>query len=182
MIRQRTGQVLFLAAVLVAGMQTAAAQNSIIEELRKQWEATGNQIYTMAEAVPEAKYDFKPTPEVRSFREQLIHLASENYMFMGFAAGTGSPVDRSSLNDLRSRAEILQALTESYDYGDKVLADLNDQKLLDMVPFFRGRQVPRLAAIMGNIKDNHGHYGNLVVYMRLNGLVPPRPAPRPRQR
>ncbi len=94
MNRQRTRQALFLAAVLVAGMQTAAAQNSIIEELRKQWEATGNQIYTMAEAVPEAKYDFKPTPEVRSFREQLIHLASENYMFMGFAAGTGSPLRR----------------------------------------------------------------------------------------
>ncbi len=178
---QRTRQVLFLAAVLVAGMQTAAAQNPIIEELRKQWEATGDKIVTIAEAVPEAKYDFKATPEVRSFRDILVHLASENYMFMGFASGTGSPVDRSSLNDLQSRAEILQAISESYDYGAKVLADLNDQKLLDMVPFMRGRQVSRLVAIIGNFKDNHEHYGQLVVYLRVNGIVPPRTAARQRQ-
>ena len=176
----RRKSVLFFAAVLLAGIETAAAQNTILEELQSQWEATENQIYTMAEAVPEDKYDFKPTPEVRSFREQLIHLASENYMFMGFAAGTGSPLDRDSLNGLRSRAEILKALSESYDYGATVLAGLSDRKLLDQVPFMGGRKVSRLAAIMGNIKDNHGHYGNLVVYMRLNGMVPPSTAARQR--
>ena len=181
MNRQRRRQVLFLAAVLVAGMQTAAAQNPIIEELRKQWEATGDKIVTIAEAVPEAKYDFKATPEVRSFRDILVHLVSENHMFMGFAAGTGRP-DTSRLNNLRSRAEILKALSESYDYGAKILDGMNDQKLLEKVSFFRGQQVPRLTAILANMKDNHEHYGQLVVYLRVNGIVPPRTAARQRQR
>ena len=171
---------LFLATVLLAAAQMAAAADPITEELQNQWKATGDKVVTIAGAVPEAKYDFKATPEVRSFRDILIHLISENHMFMGFAAGTGRP-DTSHFNNLRSRAEILQALSESYDYGEKILAGMNDSKLLEKVSFFRGRQVLRLAAIVANMKDNHEHFGQLVVYLRVNGITPPRTVPRQRQ-
>ena len=170
---------LLSAAVVLAGAQMAAAADPIMEELQKQWEATRSKIVRIAEEVPETKYDYKATPEVRSFREILVHLARENHLYMGYAAGTGRP-DVSRFNNLRSRTEILKALSESYDYGAKILADMNDQKLLETVSFFRGQQVPRLTAVLANMKDNHEHYGQLVVYLRVNGIVPPRTAARQR--
>jgi len=149
----------------------------IVEQLREKWEATRNQIATAAEAVPEDKYDFKATPEVRSFRELLIHLVSENYLFMGMVSGETH--DRERFNSLTSRDEILQALTESYDYGAGVLAGLSDADAVATVDF-RGAPEPRWVVVIRNLKDNHEHYGNLVTYLRLNGIVPPRTAARQR--
>ncbi|MBI4463875.1 MAG: DinB family protein [Acidobacteria bacterium] len=169
---------LLLVGLLLGGVRIAAA-DPILEQLQKQWEATRNQITRLTEAIPEDKYDYKPTPEVRSFREQLQHLVGENYMFMGFVAGEQQ--DASRLANLKTRAELLKALSESYDYGAKVLAGLNDQKLMEVVTFMRGQQATRLFVVISNMKDNHEHYGNLVTYLRLNGIVPPRTADRQQQ-
>jgi uncharacterized damage-inducible protein DinB len=79
--------------------------------------------------------------------------------------------------NLKSRDELLKALRESYDYGAKVWAGLSEEKALEMVDV-RGQKVQRWSAILGAIQDNMNHYGNLVVYIRLNGLVPPRSAGR----
>lgn len=173
---------LFWVAAGVAGAQIAAAADPLVEELRRQWEATRNQIVQAAEAVPEDKYDFRPTAEVRTFRELLIHILDENHMFMGIVAGRGGQSDPSRFDNLRSRSEVLRALSESYDYGAQVLAGLNDQKAMEAIPFQRGQPVPRWAVVLANMKDNHEHYGNLVTYLRLNGIVPPRTAARQRGR
>jgi hypothetical protein len=68
---------------------------------------------------------------------------------------------------------VVKALRESYDYGAKVWAGLTEEKALEMIEV-RGQKVQRWSAILGAIQDNMNHYGNLVVYVRLNGLVPPR--------
>ena len=167
--------VLVVAMALTAA-QSQAADNQVVGPLRTQWENTKNLIVGMAEAIPEAKYDYKPTPEVRSFREQLVHLAGENHTYMGTAAGD-KPMDRAAFEGLKSREEIIQALKDSYDNGTKFLATLTDEKALEAIPFRNG-QMPRWAIIMANLMDNMDHYGNLVVYVRLNGMVPPRTASR----
>ena len=168
---------LLLGTLLLAGSQVAAA-DPVQEQLQKQWQATGDQITTIAEAVPEYKYDYKPTPDVRSFREILQHLAAENFTYMGFAAGEKN--DTSRFANMKTRAELLKALSEGYDYGEKVLAGMTDQKLIGTVPF-RNQQATRLFIIISNMKDNHEHYGNVVTYLRLNGIVPPRTAARQQQ-
>src|SRR5262249_12531173 len=110
----------------------------------------------------------------RAFREVVIHLVGENYLFFGRAAGEtpGNPAQ-----NLKSRDELIKALRDSYDYGAKVWVGMTEEKALEMIEV-RGQKVQRWSAILGAIQDNMNHYGNLVVYVRLNGLVPPRSAGR----
>jgi len=175
MIRRLTMLLAFVAGMLLATAQPAAAQGTLTGPLKTQWENTRTLVLNMAEMIPEEKYDWKPTPEVRSFRDQLVHLVQENYMYMGFAAG--EPQDTSRFNNLKTKAEILPALKESYEYGAKVWAGIDEKKALEMVSV-RNNQTPRWQPILANIVDNMDHYGNLVVYVRLNGMVPPRTAAR----
>ena len=150
---------------------------SFLAPAKATWESTRGLVTGIVEAMPEDKYDFKPVPGVRSFREIAIHLIGENYVFFSRVSGEnlGSP-DRFS--NLKSRDEIVKALRESYDYGAKVWAGLTEAKALEMVEGRGGQRVQRWSAILGVIQDNMNHYGNLVVYARLNGVVPPRSAAR----
>ncbi|OFW09753.1 MAG: hypothetical protein A3G20_09370 [Acidobacteria bacterium RIFCSPLOWO2_12_FULL_59_11] len=178
-MNRRTRWVLALVAgAWLASAQNSAAQGSFLGPLKTQWENIAKMVMGIAEIIPEDKYDYKPTPEVRSFREQLQHLVFENYNFMGAVAGDPPP-DRSKFEALKTRAELLQALKESYDYGAKVWAGLNEQKAMETITF-RNTQTARWVPVLSNIADNMDHYGNLVVYVRLNGLVPPRITPQQR--
>jgi uncharacterized damage-inducible protein DinB len=105
----------------------------------------------------------------------VVHLVGENYLFFGRVAGEnlGNPAQ-----NLKTRDELLKALRESYAYGAKVWADLTEEKALQMVEGRGGQKVQRWSATLLAIQDNMNHYGNLVVYLRLNGLVPPRSAER----
>jgi len=167
---------LFAMAGLAGRLAHAQTGNDspLLGPLKQNWESIRTNVVRTAEIVPEDKYDFKPTPEVRSFRDLFIHIIEENYFFMGVV--TGERIQNPAAN-LRTKAEIVKALNDSYDYGAKALASLNDQKALEMIQ--RGqRQVPRWSFALGNLVDNMDHYGNLVVYMRLNGIVPPSSQPR----
>ena len=150
---------------------------SFLTPTKATWDSTRTLVLDLAEVVPEDKYDFKPTPAVRTFREVLIHLIGENYTFFSRVSGDNLG-SNARFDTLKSRAEIMKALRESYDYGGQVWAGLTEEKALEMVAGRGGQQVQRWAAILGVIQDNMNHYGNLVVYLRLNGIVPPRSAPR----
>lgn len=163
-----------LATVGAAAAQPSFPPTSFLTPAKATWESTRNLVIGIIEFMPEDKWDFKPTPNVRTFRDVVIHLVAENYLFFGRVAGEnlGNPAQ-----NLKSRDELLKALRESYDYGAKVWAGLTEEKALEMIEV-RGQKVQRWSAILGAIQDNNNHYGNLVVYVRLNGLVPPRSAGR----
>jgi len=167
--------------ILLAGLPLRAEEDGVVGPLRMQWETSKGWIVGLAEAIPEDKFDYRPTPEVRSLREQLIHIADENYMFMAAYTGSERKVDRKTLEALKTKAEILKALKESYENTSTILAGTTDQKALEMVNF-RGRRVRRWFIVLFNFVDNMDHYGNLVVYARLNGVTPPRPPAGQRQR
>ena len=149
---------------------------SFLAPTKATWESTRTLLLGIADSVPEDKYDFKPTPAVRTFREILVHLIGENYTFFGRVSGDNLG-SNARFDTLKSRAEIMKALRESYDYG-RVWAGLTEEKALEMVAGRGGQQTQRWAAILAAIQDNMNHYGNLVVYLRLNGIVPPRSAAR----
>jgi uncharacterized damage-inducible protein DinB len=163
-----------LGTAAVAAAQPSVPPTSFLTPAKATWESTRNLVIGIVEVMPEDKYDFRPTPSVRTFRDNVIHLVAENYLFFGRVAGEnlGNPAQ-----NLKSRDELLKALRESYDYGAKVWAALTEEKALEMIEV-RGQKVQRWSAILGAIQDNMNHYGNLVVYIRLNGLVPPRSAGR----
>jgi uncharacterized damage-inducible protein DinB len=159
-----------LGTVGAAAAQPSVPATSFLIPVKTTWESTRNLVIGIVEVMPEDKYDFKPTPNVRTFRDNVIHLVAENYLFFGRVAGEnlGNPAQ-----NLKSRDELIKALRESYDYGAKVWAGLTEERALEMIEV-RGQKVQRWSAILGAIQDNMNHYGNLVVYVRLNGLVPPR--------
>jgi uncharacterized damage-inducible protein DinB len=172
---------LLVSVVWLAATQSVTAQASFLAPLKTQWDNTRALVEGLVAQVPEDLYDFRPTPEVRSFREQFTHLIDENYRFMAQAAGETPPLEKSAIEQLKGRDEILQALKDSYDYGAKVWMDMTEHKAMELIPGRGGQQQQRWAPILVQIIDNMNHYGNLVVYVRLKGMVPARTAARQQQ-
>jgi uncharacterized damage-inducible protein DinB len=160
--------------ILLMSIATARAADDIVGPLRTQWGITRDLVVNLVQVMPEDKYDYKPTPEIRSFREIVSHLILENHTFMSLVAGEPAP-DKAKIEALKSRDELTKALSESYAFGERTLAALTDAKAVEKVTM-RGQSVLRWYPVLYNIQDSMDHYGNLVVYVRLNGLVPPRTA------
>jgi hypothetical protein len=152
----------------LAAAPRCSAQTNFLAPVKTQWEYTRTLVEGIVAQVPEDLYDFRPTPEVRSFR-------------VAQAAGEPPPMEKSAIEQLKGRDEILQALKDSYEYGAKVWTGLTEQKALEMIPGRGGRPQPRWTPILVQISDNMNHYGNLVVYVRLKGMVPARTAERQQQ-
>jgi uncharacterized damage-inducible protein DinB len=124
-----------------------------------------------AAKMPEENYSFKPTPEVRSFGQIIGHVADAQYLFCSAALGETNPalgIEKSKT----SKADLVQALNDAFAYCDKAYSAMTDAHAADMVKFF-GRDQPKLAILAFNSAHNMEHYGNLVTYMRIKGLVPP---------
>ena len=123
MTRNRLGWSVVVAALTLLTAGPALAQSfpptSFLTPAKATWESTRTLVLGIAELFPEDKYDFKPTPAVRTLRENLIHLIGENYFFFSKVSGETLP-NNSRFNALKSRDEILKELRASYDYDAKV--------------------------------------------------------------
>ena len=113
MIRRWRVGMLLLGAAWLAAAQSGTAQTSFPAPVKTQWENTRTLVEGIVAQVPEDLYDFRPTPEVRSFREQFTHLISENFHFMAQAAGETPPLEKSAIEQLKGRDDILKALKDS---------------------------------------------------------------------
>ncbi len=132
-----------------------------------------------AEKVPEENYSFKPTPEVRSFGQLVGHQADEAYFFCSQAVGEENP-KKGIEKTVTSKADLVAALKDGVAYCNKTLGGMTDAKGSEIVKFF-GRDMARLTLLSLNTAHMDEHYGNMVTYMRLKGIVPPtsekQPAP-----
>jgi uncharacterized damage-inducible protein DinB len=133
--------------------------------------------------MPEENYSFKPVDTVRSFGQIVGHLADAQYLFCSIASSEKNPglnVEKTKT----AKADLIAALKDGFAYCDKVYDSMTDAASLATVKFF-GNDIPKYAALNVNISHNMEHYGNLVTYMRMKGLVPPTseqqgaPAPKP---
>jgi uncharacterized damage-inducible protein DinB len=138
-----------------------------------------------AEKMTEADYAFKPAgimPEVRTYGQFIGHLADANFMLCSRAKGEANPVKESIEKTKTSRADLIKALTDALAYCDAVYASLTDAQALEFVtvqgPNNTKREVVRASPLMSNNAHNNEHYGNLVTYMRVKGIVPPSSEPR----
>jgi len=173
----------FCAAQAPAAPPAAAAnpaQGPIVNTLRTQWRGVRDKVIAICDSVPEDKLDFKATPDVRSFRELIIHIAGEGYNFLrplGSVAGVTPPTN-AELNTLKTKAELMKALRDSYDWQGKIIDSLTEATATEMAAGRGGAMSPKWNAIVSLIVDNMDHYGNLVTYVRLIGQVPPASAGR----
>ena len=133
-------------------------------------------IIRSAEKMAEADYAYKPTPDVRSFGQLVGHVADAQYTFCAAVAGEKSPspgVEKTKT----TKADLVAAIKESGAYCDKVYGALTDGNANDNVKFFGGER-SKLNVLQFNTMHDYEHYGNMVTYMRLKGLVPPSSEPK----
>src|SRR6202007_124938 len=134
---------------------------------------------SVAEAMPETKYSYIPTggnfEGVRSFGEQVKHVACAQFAFFNEIEGKTPPehCERGGPSKAKTKAELVKYLRDSFDYGDKVLATITAQNALDRIEGPYAGPNTRLGMAVAAVWHITDHYGQLVVYLRLNGIVPP---------
>lgn len=140
-----------------------------------------------ADAMPEDKYSFAPTngefKGVRTFAQQVKHVAAVNYIFGAAILNEKPPVDvggESGPDSIKSKAEIMDFLKSSFAYLHKAVASISDKNSLDEVSLF-GMKMTRLS--VGDFSTAHpfDHYGQMVEYLRMNGIIPPASRPQPKK-
>ena len=172
---------LFLCAFsLTAAAQPAPPANPITQALRSAWNSAKSNMRRSADVMPEAKYGFKPVDSVRSYGAILAHVAGASYEFCAAAKGEKTPHAEDEFEkSAKTKAEIVKALDGAIAYCDEIYRTLDDGKAAQMVAgAFGGGQGARAANLIGNTNHYNEHYGNLVTYLRINGLVPPSSAPQ----
>ena len=124
-----------------------------------------------AAKMPEASWDFKPTHEVNSFAAFIGHLADASYAICAGSMGEKSP-SPGVAKTMKGKDELSKGLGEALAYCDKAYAALNNENANEPVKLF-GMDMTRAGALGLNTAHSMEHYGNLVTYMRIRGLVPP---------
>lgn len=130
-------------------------------------------ILNLVEAMPEDKFGFKPTPAQQSFGERAMHIAQADQFILGTLGGK-TPAPKINLQ-ASTKADILAALRQHYDWASALVKEFNDQQLVERVtppPFF-GASASRVRVFYYSLQHTWDTYGQLVVYLRLNGVTPP---------
>lgn len=173
---------LTVAVVALSFPSGAVAQsaNPLTASLRSAWNGARQNVRRSADVMPEAKFSFKPVDSVRSFGAILAHVAGASYEFCAAAKGEKTPHAEDEFEkSAKTRADIVKALDGAFAYCDEIYKTLDDAKLAQMVDgAFGGPKAPRASLLIGNTGHVMEHYGNLVTYLRINGLVPPSSAPQ----
>ena len=138
------------------------------------WKDTTRKLVNMAEDFPEDKYDFKPKPEVRSFAEQLLHAAGSVYYFKATIDGTAPPSEDPKRSDFKSKAEIVAYVKKAFADGSALIEKADFSKTIKG----RRRQINPYEFWSDFCEHPGEHYGQMVVYYRLSGLVPPESRPK----
>ena len=173
----RFSRIFVLAAVaagLVAARQArpAAQTASLKSDFAKEWASQKDTLVKIANAMPEDKYSYKPTPAQRDFGGHVMHIAQINMMVLNTMKGTAAAP---AINmNAKSKADVIKAMSDSFDYGTALINEQTDQTMAGAIqgppwmgPSTRARII---AFLIGHTQDT---YGQMVVYLRLNGLVPP---------
>jgi DinB family protein len=171
---QFTGTTAVLAMLLASGAAAQSA-NPISDSVRQAWNDAKGNLQQSAELMPEPDYSFKPVDTVRTFGQILAHVAGANYEFCAAARGEKSPFSEDHFEkNAKTKAEIVKGLKDSIAFCDAAYKSLTDRTAGEAVtmPFGMSSR-PRAAALIGNSGHVQEHYGNLVTYFRIKGMVPP---------
>lgn len=149
----------------------AVRAQAVTESLKTLDEVTNTYIMSTAEMLDDELYAYRPTDEVRSTGEILGHIANAQFMFCSAAAGEENP-NGENFEERTTKAGLIEALEMGFTYCDGVYDAMTDEAGAGSVDLFGGPNTAH-GVLSFNSAHNFEHYGNLVTYMRLNGIVPP---------
>lgn len=130
-----------------------------------------NNVLKSAEEMPESSYSFKPTDSVRTFGQLVGHVADGQYEFCSSVVGDNTKPPEVEKNKT-TKADLIEGLKTAFAYCDKAYNSLTDAQAASTVKFF-GRDMAKLTVLNFNTAHTDEHYGNMVTYLRMKGLVPP---------
>lgn len=158
------------ALLVLASVCVLHAQDPMSKETKGLYTTVKGYIMKSAEKMPEANYAFKPSPEVRNYGAILGHLADDQYFFCSAAMGESKATTIEK--DVTSKADLVEELKKAFAYCDTAYNALTDENGPAMMKFGRGERT--LSGILNfNVAHDFEHYGNLITYLRIKGLVPP---------
>lgn len=163
------------AATVAAGYgqeaSTSAPANPITSSEKGFYSLVSGEVIAAAQEMPEANYSFKPTPDVRSFGQLVGHVADAQYGFCSMATSQPNPMKKIEQTKT-SKADLVAALQDAVAYCNKAFDGMTDAQGGQMVKLMN-YNVARLTVLSVNTAHTDEHYGNMVTYLRLKGIVPP---------
>jgi uncharacterized damage-inducible protein DinB len=154
-----------------AQTQSAPPANPITASERGVYSFVSNAVVGAAQKMPEENYSFKPTPEVRSYGQLVGHVADASYMFCSLATGEANPA-KNIEKTKTSKADLVAAVKDAVAYCNKAFDSMTDAKGSQTVKFM-SFDLAKLTLFSLNTAHTDEHYGNMVTYLRLKGIVPP---------
>ena len=184
LLRIKTLAFSIVALFVFINICTAQQSPAFSVAIERQFNKIESDIISAAEKMPEAKYNF--TPEtlqiknsdfkgVRTYAGQIMHLATDNILIWSAITGDSVRNDITDVNGpktIKTKAEILEYLKNSFAIGRKAMAMITEKTAMDMIEF-RGRNLPKLDLIFYALTHDDEHYGQMVVYLRMCGILPP---------
>ena len=164
----------FLFLWLSGSLVSRAQSGSYVQEVTARLENSKKSTLQMAQAMPENQYDYKPAADEMSFRAQLLHISQNvNWLTSTHLTTQPSPIVAGSLKDAgQSKAAVEQLIAQAFDYAIESVRAFDAARLEEKVTFFAGPLSKR--QIMNLLNDHQSHHrGQLVVYLRMNGVKPP---------
>ena len=169
-------------ALAVAGFPLGAqtqhsAANPMAASLQRSFAGVSGYILRAADGFPADKYGYQATPDVRTFAQELTHVADAHFAYCSRARNEPSPQQSRIEGSMTDKAQIVAKLRESVEYCKGTYDAATDATLGEPFEVGRARGV-KLAVLVSNVTHDNEHYGKIVTYFRLNGMVPPSSQPR----
>jgi len=171
--------------LLVTGTKSQTIQTPAFPAaVERQFNHIEADILLSAEAMPAEKFDFTPEKlhikgsdfkAVRTFAGQIMHLATDNILIWSAITGDKVRPDITDVNGpgtIKTKAEVIKYLKDSFTIGRKAVSMLTGKNAMDLIAF-RGRELPRLDLVFYALTHANEHYGQMALYLRMNGIVPP---------
>ena len=153
--------------------------NPVSNALRKLVETESKDTFEAVQEMPADKFSFRPTPQQISFGHLTVHMVRANYGLCSLISGVKAP-KMPDLKDEDPKDTLVPALKASFDFCTQSLAQVDDSKFGEQVPFIGGKLVSRGFMVVTMAQDYGDHYSMAAMYLRLNGILPPSARPKPK--
>lgn len=170
----------FFLALLACCTLHAQGPNALVSEAKFPWTVVRDNLLKMAEKMPAENYSFKPTPEIESFGQRLVHIAGANLFVCQGVIGQSTVRTGPAAT---SKAELIVLLKQASSACDSAFDSLSDAAAMEKISSRLGGPFPpeltrtRLATLNNMVRHSNEMYGYMCVYLRLKGIVPPSSAP-----
>ena len=168
--------IMILGAAMLTAQAPATTDTGYTATVRARWNAVKKNVAASAAAMPDANYSYKPTPDVRSFGELIGHLANEHYLLCAPLQGEANPMAKIDFEKTTAKADLVKAINESIAYCDAAYASAKDEAKT-IATFSPTRRDTPFRTMLLNVTHDNEHYGNIITYLRIKGIVPPSSTP-----